>query len=658
MHRVSLAALAAASLAVPAQAADQPRPNIEEIVVTATPLTNDPDKLATIVGHVDRDEILRTGGANIADALANVPGVTGSGFAAGASRPVIRGFDSNRVRVMEDGIGSLDVSEVGPDHGVPIDPLAAQSIEVVRGAATLRYGSQAIGGVVNTINNRVPLALPDKTISGEANASYDTNADAVQGGAMVDARAGNLGLHLDAFGRHTSNYDIPGGTQPNSFFRGDGFSGGGSYFFGDGNRIGAAITRYDSKYGIPSDTTFIDMHQTKGLVRSSFNVDAGAFKTLTVDGGYADYKHVEIDPATNDVLATFLNKEWDTRTEALFGQIGPLAQTAVGVQLQHRNFSAEGDARGYLLPSSNMNAAAFLFTDMPLSQALRFQASGRVEHTSIKGTPVSGVRVTRDLTPLSGSAGVVFTASEGLNLGLTFASAARAPNLTELFARGPHDGPATYETGDASLKLERSNSLEATLHATLSPVHLEGSLWGAKFNNYIYGRLTGSTCDEDGDCSVGGEFRELFYEQHSAKFWGAEMKATVTLSQSNSGKLSADLLADYVRATLVGLGPVPRIPPYHIGGGLSWASETLDVGFMYKHAGSQTRIAAAETPTAGFDNIDAHVMLRPFRGQPQVEVGIVGRNLTDAVQRNAVSLNKDAVVMQGRDVRFILRSVF
>jgi iron complex outermembrane recepter protein len=140
-------ALAISSISSLAAAADAEHAvELEEVVVTASPI-GDPDRLATIAGSVNRDQLLRSGGNTIADALAEVPGVTSSGFAAGAGRPVIRGMDANRVRVLEDGIGSFDVSDVGPDHGVPIDPFSAERVEVVRGAATLRYGSQAIGGV-------------------------------------------------------------------------------------------------------------------------------------------------------------------------------------------------------------------------------------------------------------------------------------------------------------------------------------------------------------------------------------------------------------------------------------------------------------------------------------------------------------------------------
>jgi iron complex outermembrane receptor protein len=640
--------------------ADDAGEAIEDIVVTASPFRTDPDKLATIAGQVDRDEILKSGGTNLSDALASVPGVTGTGFAAGASRPVIRGFDANRVRLLEDGIGSFDVSDVGPDHGVPIDPLSATKIEVVRGAATLRYGSQAIGGVVNAINNRVPTELPEKTVSGEAAASYGTGADDREGSAMIDGRAGSLALHADGFIRRTGDYGIPGGMQPNSFFRGDGGSGGLSYFFGDDSRIGAAIVHYDAKYGIPSDSTYIDMKQTKGLFRSSFAIDAGALKTVTVDAGYAQYDHGEIDPATRTTLSTFKSTEWDSRAEALFDKIGPVTQSALGVQVQHRDFAALGEGADYLLPTTTKSAAVFGFAETPLMPSLRVQWGARVEHVDIAGTPASNARVGRGFTPVSGSVGIVGEPSNTTTLGLTLSSAARAPGQTELFARGAHDGPGTFETGDPNLKIERANSIEGTVRYQTKGVEIEGSAWGAKFKNYIYGRLTGRTCDDDGVCAAddAGALKELLYEQRNATFRGLEAKATFDLYTTTHGALKATALADYVRATLEGAGNVPRIPPYHIGGGLSWEGTAFDAGFIVKRTGAQRDVAVTETATAGFTTLDMRMAWRPAGDAPGVELAVVGRNLTDAVARNATSINKDDVVLPGRDVRFTVRATF
>src|SRR3569833_1674215 len=289
----------------------------ETIVVTASPLTGHGDSLASISSRVDATDILRSGGSTLADALADIPGVSASGFSAGSGRPIIRGMDASRVRVLEDGTSSSDASDIGPDHGVPIDPLSARSIEVVRGAATLRYGSQAIGGVVNAINNRVPTSL-SLTPSGEISGGYDSVSDAGQVALLGDASLGNFAFHADAFYHKTQDYDTPLGVQANSFFRGDGVSLGSSYFFGDKSRIGGAVIHYDSNYGVPSDTTYIDMRQTKYLLGSSLALDSGLLQTLNINGSYAKYSQEEKTP-DGSVNSTFKNKELDLRAETLLG---------------------------------------------------------------------------------------------------------------------------------------------------------------------------------------------------------------------------------------------------------------------------------------------------------------------------------------------------
>lgn len=634
--------------------------SVSEVVITASPLAGDPDRFATIVEQVSRDQVLSNGGASLADALRNVPGVAGTGFAAGASRPVIRGMDAQRVKLAENGLSSSDVSDVGPDHGVPIDPLAAQQIEVVRGAATLRYGSQAIGGVVNVINNRIPLK-PIDGVEGEATTAYSTGAATGEGTISLDAGQGPFAVHLDGFGRRASDYKTPDGVQPNSFFRGNGYSGGASYFFGDDSRVGASGTHYEARYGIPSDDTFIRMKQDKGAFGGSFKFGDGVLQRVNVDAGYADYTHSEIDPEGNEVLSTFNNKEWDGRVEALFGATGPLSASALGVQFQDRKFSALGEGADYLLPTHTQSAAAFAFVEAPVG-ALQFQGAARVEHIKIDGTPASGVETSRDYTPFSVSAGFTYDASDALRLGLTAASAARAPAQTELFARGPHDGPATFETGDPDLKIERANSLEATARYKLgSEGRIEASVWGAHFDNYIYGALTGRMCDEDGVCEAGGagELKELNYGQRDANFWGVEAKAFFPLTSVAGGKLSGQVLGDYVRAKFTGGGgDVPRIQPGRFGGGLDWANDSIDASFLVLAVSSQDHVGVADLATDGYTSVDAQVRWRPFKAKPGIELLLVGHNLADETIRNATALNKDSVVMPGRDVRLVLSAKF
>ncbi len=641
-------------------AAQQSQPSQSEtIIVTASPIGGDPDRFATIVTQVSRDDILQNGGANLADALRNVPGVSDTSFAAGASRPVIRGMDAFRVALLENGISSSDVSEVGPDHGVPIDPLSARDIEVVRGAATLRYGSQAIGGVVNEINNRVPFELPTAPLSGEVSGGYDTNGAGTDGSVLLDGRAGQFAFHADAFGRRVSNYDIPDGEQPNSFFRGGGYSAGSSYFFGDNNasHVGLGVIHYDARYGIPSDTTFIDMNQDKVVGDASLHLGDGLFQSLNVTGAYADYRHHEKDP-DGTIESTFLNRETNGRAELLLGAIGPLTASAIGVQYGDRRFEVNGD--DFLSPTHTQTQAAFAFTEMPLGDRLHFQGAARVEHVSADGTPASNIPTSVDFTPVSGSIGALYDVSDALKIGLTVSSAARAPGQVELFARGPHDGPGTFEIGDPNLSIERANSIEATLRYRSGGFRFEGSLWDARFSNYIFGFLTGNLCDDSGDCTnpPGADLKQLFYRQQDANFWGGEARATFDLWNSTSGTLQGVALADYVRAEFAnGGGDVPRIQPYRIGAGLNWLSEHVDAGIMFVYVGPQDHVPAGDTTTDSYVDLDVNVAWRPI-ALNGVEIALVGHNLTDDVQRNAVALNRDVVELPGRDVRLVLRKTF
>ena len=649
-------AACAALLTVSTRGWSQPHaPTVESVVVTATPLAS--SNLVSIPAKVDSNQIMRQGGSSLADALANIPGVSGTGFAAGASRPVIRGMDANRVRLLENGTSSSDASDIGPDHGVPIDPISARSIEVVRGAGTLRYGSQAIGGVVNAINNRIPLTLPDKA-SGEAQGAFDSVSDAYQGAVLGDLAIGKFAFHADGFYRHTDNYDTPFGQQSNSYFRGDGFSLGSSYFFGNDSRVGAALVHYDAKYGIPSDTTYINMRQTKLLTGSSLDLGDGLFKTLNINGSYGNYSHDEIEPSTSAVYSSFKNKEFDGRAETLLGRIGPLTNSAIGIEVQNRQFQALGDAANFLLPTLTENYASFLFTEMPLGRRLHLNAAGRVEAVKSGGTPFTGTHTVRNFTPVSGSIGALFDLTDAIKLGITGSSTARAPGVTELFARGPHDGPLTFETGNPTLRMERANSLEGTMRLRFEEFTFDGAVYVTSFDNYIYGALTGRTCDDAGVCAFGSadELRELNFVQRSTNFRGLEGKAAYDLWHTKHGVLQLTALGDYVRATLSGGVNVPRIPTWRAGGGLNWEGETVGAGFQLIRVGDQNDPGVFDTSTPGYVSVNAHIGWRPFANR-NIEIDLIGRNLGDEVVRNPAALNKDVVVMPGRNIRLALRYI-
>jgi iron complex outermembrane receptor protein len=389
---------------------------------------------------VPNEEIRREGGGQLGDLLFSKPGITGSSFAPGASsRPIIRGLDVNRVGILENGTNSNGASDLGEDHFVPIDPLATNQIEVVRGPAALRYGSTSIGGVVSATNNRIPDALPvcapsfqsygmprnaplataatAPCVTAETRTAFSSVDRGVESGVLLDTGGGNFAFHADAYGRTTSDYAIPSypylndqtrsvnGRQPNSATRSDGASIGGSYFF-QGGYIGASITQNDSLYHIPGidgadHKTRIDAHQTKINVKGEYRPDSAAIDAVRFWAGATDYRHNEIglaDPAdtTSDgVRQTFTNKEQEIRTEvqlmpfnARFAEV----TTALGFQVGHQELNAPSpDNPGTLFnglwdPNTSTRVAGYAFNEFKFSDSTRAQVAGRIEHVELHGT--------------------------------------------------------------------------------------------------------------------------------------------------------------------------------------------------------------------------------------------------------------------------------
>jgi iron complex outermembrane receptor protein len=398
------------------------------------------DQFATVT-VVPNEELRRSGGATLGDLLFSKPGITGSSFAPGASsRPIIRGLDVNRVGIVENGIGGGGVSDLGEDHFVPIDPLATNQVEVVRGPAALRYGSTSIGGVVSATNNRIPDAMPTcpaaafksyglpvKAPLADAQTSPCINVETrtavssvdrgVEGGILLDAGGNNVAVHLDASGRKAGDYSIPSypylfdqarpvnGRQPNSAAQTDGASIGGSYFF-HGGFIGAAVTQNDALYRIPGidgadHQTRIDAHQTKFTAKGEYRPDAAAIDAIRFWAGATDYKHNEIglaDPAdlsTGGVRQTFTNKEQEARVEvqmAPFNARFAAVTTAFGLQAGHQELTAPSpDNPGTLFnglwdPNNNTRVAGYVFNEFKFSDATKAQIAGRIERVDLHGS--------------------------------------------------------------------------------------------------------------------------------------------------------------------------------------------------------------------------------------------------------------------------------
>lgn len=625
-------------------------------------------------------EITAIGGANLADQLQYRPGISASTFAPGASRPVIRGLDNYRVSVRENGIGSQDVSALSEDHAVPIDPFAADQVEVVRGPATLRYGSGAIGGVVNATNQRIPDVIPRYGANAELRGGLGSVDRSFDGAFKVTAGAGNFAVHADAFGRRAEDYMTPNGRQFNSFVNNHGFSTGGSLIGREGF-VGVAYTQFNALYGIPgaeavTNRTRIDLRQDKVQSRGEWRVRDGSIEAVRFWLGGSTYAHNEIGFETGaaEVGARFENREIEGRVEVqhlpVATALGEL-RGAVGIQLGNRRTtgtSFEGDS--LLDPAQTRTAAVFWFEELQATRQLRFQAALRVEQTSVSGVgldvndPLNPVQIAaqRTYTPFSGSFGALYQLPAGVVARMTGTYAERAPDAAELFSKGAHEATTTFEIGNPFLSKEVAKTWELGLKRAKGDLRFDASAYYTRFDGFIFKRRTGETCDGTlASCSPGGgggELNQILFQQRDAAFWGAELSAQQDIGKVWRGIWGIDGQFDYVRAQFADAtgGNVPRIPPYRAGLGIyyrdmNWSART---GFL--HAFDQTAIGDNETETKGFTLLNADLSytwkLEALRAPTQeMTIGLRGENLLDDDVRNHVSFQKDSVLQPGRSVR-------
>ncbi|MCE9649074.1 MAG: TonB-dependent receptor [Parvibaculum sp.] len=679
IRTMSAVMLASSAFALPAWGADQESSDaatLPPMMVTTSPLPVTLDELAAPVTVVTRDEILNSGAPTLGALLGNKPGIAQSSFAAGASRPIIRGLDNYRVKFLENGLGSDGVSSVSEDHGVPIDPLSATRVEVVRGPATLRYGSQAIGGVVNVINSRIPTEIPEGGFKSEAAASYDTVSDGRQGSALMEAALGNVVFHADAYDRKTEDYRIPGSPsrQDMTWTDSQGVAGGASVIL-DNGYVGASVSHFDADYGIPvpdpADPTFIDMEQTKAQVAAEFD-DLGTWvKTLRLTGGYNKYNHGEVGSLSGDVGSVFDDRQWEGRAEILHGNVGPFTGV-IGVHAIDHKLSAGGEGGELLAPTETQTLAVFVFEEMPITEALKLQFGGRVEHAVVDGGALDEVtlavnREERSFAPLSGSGGLVWKLGGNWVAGATAQVSQRAPEAPELFSKGPHEATETFEIGDPTLGKETAISTELSLRREGKDYAFEAAVYRTKFNGYVLKSLTGETCDDTYDTCTnypggsGTELQQVRYSQQDATFRGLEISGRHSIFDLGAGVVGLDGQFDLVRAELDSGGNVPRIPPMRVGAGVYYEADdfTGRVGFL--HAFEQNDVGTFETETAGYTllNAELHYLLpQQMTGSTPVEVSLIGENFLNDDVRNHVSFKKNGMLLPGRNVRFAVAARF
>ena len=636
---------------------------------------------------VTREQIARDQPRTLGDALFDRPGLSASTYAPGAaSRPIIRGLDNGRVRVQENGVVVGDVSDLGEDHAVPINPLVTDRIEVIRGPATLRYGSGSIGGVVSAENNRVPTFIPANGYAGSVTSGFSSVDNGRLGAATVDAGGDGIAVHADGFGTATDSYAIPGGIQRNSYTRSQGGAVGLSAI-GDRGFVGVAFSHYDSLYAIPGgvaeqDRTRLDPRQDKVLARGEFRPLDGPFEVIRFTAGASVYRHDEIgigEDGIEGIQAIFKNREQEARIEfqhvPVLTALGTVTG-ALGLQAGRRVLNSQLES--FLPPTDSRSNAVFLFEELAVGNGLRVQAAGRIEgdrSTSVAAQfpgdylPVDGADpfrygLRRRFAPRSASVGALQDLPYGFVASLNGSYVERAPTAYELFSQGPHDATATFEIGDPTLKRERARTVEAGIRRAEGPFRLDATSYYTRYTGFIYRNYTGLLCDDDfASCGSGTENRQIVYQQQNATFYGAEIAAQIDMVPVGSGWAGIEAQYDFVRARFDDGSSVPRIPPHRVGGGAFLRADGWFARVNLLHAFEHIEIAPFETTTPGYNDLRAEVSYTQavdprVYGATEVTLGLQGRNLLDDDIRNSASFKKDEILLPGRNVRLFLTARF
>lgn len=627
---------------------------VATVIVTATPFNAaEGDQILSpakvLAGHELRSKL----GSSLGETLSSELGVSASAFGAGASRPIIRGLEGNRVKVLENGMSVSDLSGLSNDHAVTGEPATARQIEILRGPAALLYGSGAIGGLINVVNERIPPEHHDKP-TGVIESRYST----VDHGRAVsfsgDASAGDVALHVDGSGRDSGDYHVPGSpdgdTLPNTALRQHTLGAGASYI-GERGYLGVSVSSLKKKYGIPGgEGAQIDLDQTRYDIDSLLNAPLHGFETLRFKVGYNDYGHVELNDK-GGAETVFSNRALETRLEMKHKPVAGWSGS-FGVQTEHARFSglsAESGESATVPVTVSDTHAAFLVEERDFGVA-RVNAGARVE--SVKREPEGAPRRSFDL--LSYSAGAIVPLTPGYNIGLTVSVAERAPTADELYSGGPHESTLTFDVGNPRFRKETSRNVELSFHKTRGLVRWQANLFQNRVRDFIYGEVSDTLLDDGGN--PGDELRERTFRQANATIRGAE--AEISWNQHNEG-LSLRAFADMSRGSLDEAGSLPLQPAKRLGGEVGYKQGVLRGGLSLLRALKQERLAAFEsTPTPGHTQLDANLSYTQRVGNTDLTWFIIGKNLLDEEIRISTSVLKDIAPLPGRNVTVGVRAAF
>ena len=680
-----LAAMSATSclFSQPAHSEDMSTTVLDTVVVSA-PLREKVSQSARPVTVLTTEELATQAGNTIGGTLEKEPGMSNQSFGPGVGAPVIRGQAGPRVRVLQNGIGVNDASTLSPDHANGVEPMQAERIEILRGPATLLYGSGAIGGVVNVIDNRIPQAQFDKAFGGAFEQRYNSVSNENASSLKLEGGKGPVAVHLDGFYREQGNMHIGGaaidepaarlsdpalegvyplqnsyGVIDNTNARGKGGTAGVS-LVGDPGFAGVAVNHLENNYGIPPDGSGsppvrIELRQTKYNFQGEWKEPFALAEAVRMKFGYTDYQHTEIPggiPGT-----TFTNKAYESRLEMPHKPLGPL-KGAWGFQSVNSDFQAIGLET--LVPHSNIDTyGLFAVESLDIDKVtLDFGLRGEYESTS----PQDFGYVSRNYTLISGSSSALWNINEQHQLSLAFTQSQRAPQIQELYSNGVHDATHSYELGDANLNKEISYNLDLGYRFKADWVQTEISLFQNWVSNYIYQQRTGAVFNEDIESiedfctSPGACLPVVKSRQADATFKGFESKFLFPLMENRYGMVDLTLFGDYTRGEFVDGYDVPRMPPLRYGFQLDYAKSAWSANLRLTRAEPQNNPGQFDTDTPGYVllGLGAQYEVKNFH-QARVLLFAKGSNLLNENVRNSTSYLRNFAPEPGRGAEIGIR---
>jgi len=641
---------------------------VDEVVVTASPLGRTVADIAQGVSVLDGTALLLKQQPTIGETLKYLPGVSSTYYGPNASRPVIRGLSGPRLRMLENGLDTLDVSTASDDHAVTIDPLLLERIEVLRGPATLRYGPNAVGGVVNAIDGRVPNQLKERIVSGRVETRGASVNESFSGGAVLEGSAERIAYRFAGFGLTSGDLSIPGfarspqlraadplpareeakGTLPNSAADTTGFSSGFSYV-GDKFYVGGAPSLFRTNYGVVAEEDV-----TIGLTSNRLDLAGALYDPLpgilSLDGKVrlVDYHHTEFEGA--EVGTRFANQGYDFRLEAVHRSLGPV-EGAVGFQSFRSDISAEGE-EAFLPPTLTNTQSAFVLEDVALAP-FTLHLGGRVDYATVDsaGGDGFGPATNRDFFTGSTALGLIYQLTHDQSLSFNAAYTSRPPNGEELFANGPHIALDRFEVGDPNFGPERSMGLNAAYLKTEGRVVWSVNGFYNRFWDFITLLPTGRIEDE---------LPVEVFTALPAEFAGTETELAYHLIDQPAQRLHLIGRMDYVWAQNVDTGAaLPRIPPLRFGGSILYEWQKLHAQLDVLRAQAQDRVPSNTFTTDGYTMVDlsfAYTFEPVASMTPMLFVRM--SNLADQDARDAASFLKDIAPLPGRNFAGGLRVTF